>query len=92
MTSVATTPCPESTRPPASSGQTPDETQAEQRLLLALSVLDHRAATRRRYEGTERAEFIAGAIQEARMALDGATIEQILVRRAAGGIHAEIPF
>lgn len=40
-------------------------------------------ATRDRYEGAERAQFIADAIREARLALDGATIEIILESRCA---------
>jgi len=56
-------------------------TDSEQRLMLCLSIADHRASIRDRYEGAERAAFVAEAIREARMALDGATIDQILEAR-----------
>jgi len=46
-------------------------------------VLDWRAAVRDRYEGAEREAFLEQAITEARMALDGASIDDILESRAA---------
>lgn len=82
MTIIAN-PCPESTARPACSGHRADPAQDESRALLALSVLDHRMATRDRYEGPQRDQFIAEAIREARLALDGATIETILESRCA---------
>lgn len=72
---------PESTLRSTCSGHNPDPAQVESRALLALSVLDHRMATRDRYVGAERDAFIAEAIHEARMALDGMTIETILESR-----------
>lgn len=54
----------------------------ERRMLLALSVLDHRIATRDRHEGPARDAHIAQAFAEARAALDGATIDQILEGRS----------
>jgi hypothetical protein len=56
-------------------------TRPESAAMLCLSILDQRMATRDRYEGAERALFIAEAVREARMALDGATIDQILESR-----------
>jgi hypothetical protein len=82
VTSIANS-RPESTLSPACSGQAPQQPQAESRVLLALSVLDWRAAVRDRYEGAEREAFLEQAITEARMALDGASIDEILESRAA---------
>jgi hypothetical protein len=55
----------------------------EARLMLCLSVLDHRLAQRDQYEGAARAAYLELAHAEARAALDGKTIEQILESRAA---------
>lgn len=57
----------------------PDESAA----MLCLSILDQRMATRNRYDGAARAHHVAEAVREARMALDGATIDDILERRSA---------
>lgn len=51
--------------------------------MLCLSIADHHAAIRDRYDGAEKATFLARAVREARMALDGATIETILESRSA---------
>lgn len=80
MTSVAKGP-PESIQPPIFSGQTSQRPQGESRALLALGILDHRMATRDRYEGAERESFIEQAITEASMALNGASIDDILGAR-----------
>lgn len=60
-----------------------DLQDTENRALLALGILDHRMSVRDRYEGAERASFVAEAVREARMALDGASIETILESRCA---------
>lgn len=53
--------------------------------MLALGILDHRMAVRDRYEpgSVERAAFIRLTEHDVRMALSGASIEQILESRAA---------
>ena len=54
---------------------------SENAAMLCYSILDHRLSIRDRYDGAERAAFIAEAVREARMALDGASIETILESR-----------
>lgn len=77
VVSVAILPTQKST---ASSGDSPSASPdvGEAGAWLAYSILDHRLATRDRYEGAERAAYIAEAVRQARMALDGFTIDQIL--------------
>lgn len=56
----------------------------EARALLALGVLDHRLATRDRFaDPDKRRAYIAQAIRDARAALDGATVGQILAQYGA---------
>lgn len=85
VTSVVTTrpnATPPPSEPPTSSGPGTGGTQdLEARLLLCLSIVDHRIATRDRHEGPARDAHIAQAYAEARAALDGATIDQILEAR-----------
>ena len=52
------------------------------RLVLALSILDHRVNTRDRYHGPARDRFLRDALTQARAALDGATIETLEARGA----------
>jgi hypothetical protein len=57
----------------------PDD--VEGRALLALSILDHRMATRDRFtDPAARNAYIQQAIHDARMALDGASVAQILAQ------------
>lgn len=55
----------------------------ENAAMLCYSILDHRLARRDQYEGVERTAYVAEAIREARLALDGASIETILESRCA---------
>jgi hypothetical protein len=56
----------------------------EGRALLALSILDHRMATRDRHaDPDKRRAYIIRAIDDARLALDGATVGQILAQYGA---------
>ncbi len=55
----------------------------EGRALLALSVLDHRMATRGRHaDPDKRRAYIEQAIRDARAALDGASVGQILAQHS----------
>ena len=54
--------------------------QDERAAMLALSILDHRMAVRDQYVGAERDAFIARAVEDARLALDGASIETLATR------------
>jgi hypothetical protein len=57
----------------------PDD--VEGRALLALSILDHRLSTRDRHaDPDKRRAYITEAIHAARMALDGASVGQILAQ------------
>ena len=52
----------------------------EARAMLALSILDHRMACRDRYTGQARIDFVAEAVAQARAALNGATIDELIAR------------
>lgn len=82
MNSVATNPRLKSTRQPTCSAgeslHSQDTAARLERLTLALAILDHRVATRDRHaDPAELSAHLAEAERQARMALDGASIEQI---------------
>lgn len=91
--SVAT-PCPKTSRhhdqtphthPRFRPNVTPDHhmlSPGEPRLLECLAVVEHAVATRDRHTGPARDAHIDQALRDARMALDGATINQIVEARA----------
>lgn len=84
MTSVADQARPESTQPAIFSAADQQETlDLVRKLTLVNSVSDHRASTRHRHEGPELLAFLRLAICEIRMALDGASIDDILKEREA---------
>lgn len=51
--------------------------------MLALGILDHRMAVRDRYQGDALADYLERVLHDTVMALNGASIEQILESRAA---------
>jgi hypothetical protein len=55
----------------------------EARLALCLSIVDQRFARRDRLTGEARSRYLHQALAEARAALDGASIDQILEARGA---------
>lgn len=82
MTSVAIPPCPESTAALlCSAAEQAEALHLEQKLQLVNSVSDHRMATQHRYSGAERLAYLRLAEREIRMALDGASIDDILEAR-----------
>jgi hypothetical protein len=58
-------------------------TDLESRLMLALGILDHRMALRDRYQGDALDDYLERVLHDTVMALNGASIEQILESRAA---------
>lgn len=81
MTSVTTAHPKASPQAIFGAADAPETQDLEQRLLLVLSIVDHRIATRDRYDGPARDAHIEQAYAEARAALDGASIDQILEAR-----------
>lgn len=82
MPSVAIPPCPESTTALlCSAAEQAESLHLERKLQLVNSVSDHRMATRDRFSGVERLAYLRLAEQEIRMALDGASIDQIVEAR-----------
>lgn len=82
MTSVVRQPCPESTAALLCSvAEQAAYQDVERRLMLIYSIVDQRMNTRDRFDGAARLYYLQQAEQEIRMALDGATITEILEAR-----------